>query len=204
VRPAQLVNGSAMAKDGGVSRFRSALALAAAFALVPASGAGATSITAAPPHDPKQGCEAIKRTIADLNAGRLKDPKSAHPSGPTFYSDTFGKVEEGEEAAFLHSLRHSEGKRDRKPIRLYGVFTVQADKHAPIYLAVLERESWHQIRLEEDDMLNVREVRDPRYERDTSYWLVSFRSDDISDFREAGEMFRLMSESNWLRPCRED
>jgi hypothetical protein len=172
---------------------------AAAFALLAPAAAPATSVTAAPPHDPKLGCKAIKRVVAGLNAGRLKDPDSW--SGPTFFSDAFGKVEESEEAAFLHSMRHSEGKPDEKPIELRDVYIVLQDKDDPIYLVTLDRESWHEKRLVDDGMLGMEEVDDPHYETDSASWLVRFMGDDLTDFREAPEMYPLWRESRELKGC---
>ncbi|HEU0135578.1 MAG TPA: hypothetical protein VFR28_12215 [Allosphingosinicella sp.] len=174
-------------------------AFAAALALLPAA-ASATSITAARPHDPKLGCKAIKQVVEGFNKGRLQDPDSMG-LGPTFYSDALGEVEEKEEAAFLYALRHSEGKRDRKPMRIYGIFTVLADKEGPIYLVVLDRESWHEKRLVPGDMLDMLEIDDPHWDTDSSLWLVSFSSNHIYWFREAGEMYRLMSSANRLESC---
>ena len=182
---------------------RTAVALAALLALLPATAVPATSITASRSHDPKLGCKAIKALVANLNKGRLEDPKSI-AFEPTFYSDRFGEVEQGEEAAFLHSLRHSEGKRDRGPIRLYRVYSVDKDRFTPIYLVVLERESWHETRLETDGMLETHEIRDPRYERETSHWLAKFSSNDVTHFREAPEMFQLSSEAGELKGCYQD
>ena len=182
---------------------RSLAALAAALALLPAAAAPATSITASRSHDPKLGCKAIEALVANLGKGRLGDPK--RPSfAPTFYSDRFGEVEDSEEAAFLHALRHSEGKRDRGPIRLERVHAVDTDRFHPIYLVGLERESWHETRLETDGMFETREIRDPRYERETSYWLATFNSNDIVRFREAQEMYQLGDEANVLKHCRQD
>lgn len=179
------------------------LAWAAAFALLPAGGAHATSITAAPPHDPKLGCKAIKQVIADLNAGRLRDPK-LWGSGPTFFSDGFGKVDAGEEAAFLHAMRHSEGKPDLKPIRLYGVWIVHRDKDDPIYLVALERRAWRKKRLVGDPLTDMQEVEDPHYDTDTTSWLASFWSDRMIHFREAPEMYKLWTKGRKLKDCYEN
>jgi hypothetical protein len=182
---------------------RAVLAFAAALALLPAGGASATSIAAARPHDPTLGCKAIKAVIARINKGRLRDPRdvSIHPN---FYSDAFGEVEEKEEEAFLHGLRHSEGRRDRRPMRLYGVFTVHKDEHDPIYLVVLDREAWHETRLVMGDMNDVEKVADPHYATESSYWLVGFSSSRIRSFREAPETYRLMGAANRLENCRQD
>jgi hypothetical protein len=182
---------------------RTLAALAAAVALLPATAAPAASITASRSHDPKLGCKAIEVLVANLGKGRLEDPRGA-AFIPTFYSDRFGEVEDSEEAAFLHALRHSEGKRDRGPIRLDRVHAVHPDRFHPIDLVVLERESWHETRLETDGMLETQEIRDPRYVRETSHWLVTFHSNDIMRFREAPEMYQLGDESNALRHCRQD
>ena len=175
------------------------LAPVAALALLPATAAPATSIARAPPHDAMLGCEAIKRVVGNLSAGRLKG--AGDLLGPTFFSDAFGKVEAREEEAFLNSLRHSEGRPDLKPMRLYHVYRVYRDEHQPIYLVVLERQAWHETRLETDEMLITQEVRDPHYGLDTSYWLATFRSNDLWHFREAPELYPLMDESRELEGC---
>lgn len=138
--------------------------------------------------------------LADLNRGRLKDPKS-YAAGPTFFSDRFGEVEEKEEAAFLHAMRHSEGKRDREPMELYHVSTVLREEHQAVYMVAIEREAWHEKRWVDLDELSGREIDDPHYATDTSYWLVSFRSNDLTDFREAQEMYVFMDEKTELQDC---
>lgn len=182
---------------------RALLAFAAALALPYSGAAPATSITASPPHDPRLACKAIKAAIEGLNAGRLRDPKAAG-IGPTFYSDLFGEIEREEEARFLHSLRHSEGKPDRAPIGLYGVFNVHRDDDSLLYLVVLTRKAWHETELVTDDMYNTREVANPGYREDTSFWLVGFWSNDIRTFREATEMYQVMSQASQLKNCYQD
>jgi hypothetical protein len=182
---------------------RALLALAVALALPHSGGAPATSITSSPPHDPGLACKAIKAAIKALNAGRLKDPKTAG-IGPTFYSDLFGEIEPEEEARFLHSLRHSEGKPDRKPIGLYGVFIVHREKEMPLYLAVLRRQAWHETELVTDDMYDTREVANPAYREDMSFWLVGFWSNHIRTFREATELYQVMSQASQLQNCYQD
>lgn len=173
---------------------------AAAFALLAAGAASATSVTSSPPHDPKLACKAIKQVVSDLNRGRLDDPE-AWGAGPTFFSDRFGEVEESEEAAFLHSMRHSEGRPDEKPIELRDVRTLHKERDNAVYLVVLNRESWHLKRLVDDGMLNMEEVDDPHYATDTNFWLASFLSNDLSDFREAPEMYMLWLEARELKDC---
>ena len=177
-----------------------AAAFAALLALLPAAASPASSITATRSHDPKLGCRAIEALVANLSRGRLEDPRGA-AFVPTFYSDRFGEVDKAEEAAFLHSLRHSEGKRDRGPIRIERVHAVHPDKFRPIYLVVLERDSWREIRTETDGMFETREIRDPRYVTETSHWLATFNSNDLMRFREAPEMYQLGNEANALRSC---
>lgn len=176
-----------------------AASFAAALALALPAAAGATSVTASPPHDPGLGCKAIAAVIDDLKAGRLKEAEAL--IGPTFFADAFGEVEEAEEQAFLHALHHNEGRPDARPMRLDGVFRVHADRHQPVYLVALEREAWHETRLETDGMLVDREVRDPHYARDISYWLATFRSNDIWYFREAGELYPLADDERELKGC---
>jgi hypothetical protein len=186
-----------------MKRFAAAAALAALLVPLPPAAAPASSVTRAPPHDTRLGCKAVEALVANLNKGRLEDPKAvAFPA--TFYSDRFGEVEEAEEAAFLDSLRHSEGKRDRGPIRLDRVFVVDKDEYSAIYLVVLERLSWHETRLETDGMLETHEIRDPRFVREDSHWLASFSSNDITRFREAPEMYPLGNQANVLKGCGED
>lgn len=179
---------------------RRRLAFALACALLPACPAPATSFSDPDPHDPKLACEAIKRVVAGFNAGRLGDPDSWKP-GPTFFSDSFGEVEEAEEAAFLHSMRHSEGRPDEKPIELRDVRIVHKDEDDPLYLVVLDRESWHEKRLTTDELLMPIEIDDPHFETDTNFWLVRFMSNALTDFREAPEVHTLWLESKKLKHC---
>lgn len=180
-----------------------ASAFAALLGLLPAAAAAASSITATRSHDPKLGCRAIEALVANLGRGRLEDPRGAS-FVPTFYSDRFGEVDKAEEAAFLHSLRHSEGRRDRRPIRLERVHAVDPDKFRPIYLVVLERESWREIRTETDGMFETHEIPDPRFVIETSHWLATFSSNDLMRFREAPEMYQLGDEANRLKGCARD
>ena len=173
------------------------LGLAALAAAALCGAASATSIGRAPPHDPALGCASVKRMIRNFNAGRLKDPEDL--IGPNFYADAFGKVDPPEEAAFLHSLRHSEGRPDRKPMGLYHAYLVHKDEHNPTWLVVLARDAWKTTRLEPNDMLMYDEVHDPHYEWDTSYWLATFQSSDIRHFREAGELYHPMDEDRELK-----
>lgn len=182
---------------------RAAYAFAALLALLPAAAAPASSVTATRSHDQKLGCRAIEALVANLSRGRLEDPRGA-AFVPTFYSDRFGEVEPAEEeAAFLHALRHSEGRRDRGAIRIERVHAVHPDRFRPIYLVVLERESWREIRTETDGMFETREIPDPRYATEASHWLATFSSNDLMRFREAPEMYQLGNEANALKGCGE-
>jgi hypothetical protein len=175
-------------------------ALAAVCALLAAGGAAATSFGPRTKHDPKLGCMAVKQVVAGLNAGRLADPDD-RGAGPTFFSDAFGEVEAREEPAFLHAMRHSEGKPDDKPIELRDVAILHEDEEDPTYLVALDREAWHLTRDVQDEMLEAETIDDPHFSTDTSYWLVSFISNEITDFRQADEMFRLMKDARELKDC---
>lgn len=182
---------------------RTLLRLAAALALLPATAAPATTIWPEIPHDPKQACAAIERLVEGLAAGRLRSADDPF-AGPAFYSDVFGKVDKEEEQAFLDSLRHSEGKPDRRPIRLYHAYSVHRDKQMPTYLVLLQRLAWHETSLHSNDDLNalsVERVADPHYNPDLSYWLATFDSDRIAHFREAPELYRLTGEKSELKRC---
>ena len=100
-------------------------------------------------------------------------------------------------------MRHSEGKKDAKPIELREVVLVHKDKEDPIYLVMLDREAWHETREVDLDggMSGTETVDDPGFVTDHSYWLVSFISNGITDFREAPEMFRLWDEDASLKDC---
>lgn len=167
--------------------------------MLPLTPASATSIAQAPPHDPVKACAAIKGLIANLNAGRVKDAEDL--LGPTFYSDLHGEVADDEEAAFIQSMQTSEGKPDKAPISLYHAYTLLKERDRAIYLVVLERVRWRETRLGEDAMMDVQRIRDPRYTMETSYWLASFWSNEIHDFREAGELYPLMGDKTELKNC---
>ena len=171
---------------------RAAPALAALAALLaagaPAGPARATSIVASAPHDPRRGCAAILHLIANLNAGRLRDENMLFD--PTYHNDVFGKVERDEEAAFLHAMRNNEGHADAAPIRLYGVYRVHAERYQATYLVVLERRLWHEIRLEEDGMLDVTEIHDPSplLRKHPIGWRASSRTASSISARPANSM----------------
>lgn len=171
-----------------------ALCLGAAFPAL------ATSIVRAPPHDPAAACATIKELIDALVAGRRANTGRA--GYVTLFSDDFGKVEgEAETAAFLATLRDANGKPDRRPLQLYHAYTMRSDEGGASYLVVIERESWTPVRATQDDMLMWTEVPDPHYETSTSYWIATFRSNALWEFREAGELYRFVEEERQLAGC---
>jgi hypothetical protein len=186
-------------------RFRAGLAAAAAAAaaLLPslaASPALATSIGRAPEHRVELGCRAIRQVVANLNSGDL-DEGVPFP-GPTFYTDALGEVQPAEEEAFLRAMRHSDGKKDRKPIRLDGVYKVRGDEFRPTYLVVLVRELWRLKRYEMDGMLETVEIDDPHWDSDRSVWLVTFSSNHVDEWRETPELYPFAEEEGEVRACR--
>lgn len=173
------------------------LALAAALVLLPAQSAPATIWLPPEPHDPELGCEAIKRVVAGLNQGRLADPQSWSVT-PRFFHDSFGKVEAEEEADFLHAMRHAHGKPDLGPIELRGISLLHKDREDPIYLVRLDRESWHLMTVG-DNGTGPELVDDPGYGTESSYWLASFLSNGLIEFRQVPEMYRAYDEDPKLK-----
>jgi hypothetical protein len=175
---------------------------AAALSLLPLAAAQATTITAAPPHEPARACAAIEALVADLNAGRM--PRGEAFPGPAFHTDALGTVEGAEEQAFLHAMRHSAGRPDRTPMRLYHVYRLHRDKHRATWLAVLERQAWQEARASVDPMTDEETLHPAGYEVAVSYWLATFDSNDLRHFREAPELYPLMRRKAELPNCPTD
>lgn len=175
--------------------------LAVVLLLGAACPALATSIARAPQHDPTLACEAIKALVAGLATGTVADIGA--PSGfVTFFSDALGKIEgEAEKTAFLAALHEASGKPDRRPLRLYHAYSMRSDEEGASYLVALERQRWTLVRDEVDDMLMPIEVPDPHYETTISYWIATFSSNSMWQFREAGELYRFMAKERQLPGC---
>jgi hypothetical protein len=188
-----------MANDTGMRR--ALAAFVAAFPLLAATSASATSIATAPKHDPRQGCAAIRQVVANLNSGDLMD--GVPFPGPMFYTDALGLVDPEEDDKFLQAMRHSEGKPDRVPIGLAQVFSVHRGKYEAVYLVVLVRQAWHEEQQVHDELTMSEDVIPAGYQVDRSHWLVTFRSNYIEHFREAPEMFELGAKRRELKKCPE-
>lgn len=164
--------------------------------------ATATTIVAAPRHDPKRACGVIKLVVANINRGQLKS--SDQLLGPRFYSDRFGEVERDEEADFIESMRFSDGKKDKVPMGIDRLDLIANDEYNPQYVVTLIRMRWQLTRLVEDDMLSIDEVDDPHWASKRTTWLVTFNSNGIWDFREVPELFRLTNRKTRVKPCDTD
>jgi hypothetical protein len=178
------------------------LAIAAVLALaLLAPGPGlATSIGRALPHDPRLGCIALGQLVDELG-GKAPDKNRPYELPVTFFTDELGRVDPAEEAAFLHFMRNAAGRNDREPVRVGRVYRIHADKYRPTWLVMLERQTWQPTRFETDEMLMDREVDDLAYRHHWSWWLVTFRSSRVSEFREAGELYTMMKDGNELKNC---
>lgn len=174
----------------------------AAFALLAAGAASATSLASAPKHRQALACAAIRQLVANLNSGDL-EAEVPFP-GPMVYTDALGYVDLDEEETFLAGMRNSEGKADRKPIRLDGVYTVRGDDYQPTYLIALERELWRLQSYEDDGMLGSYAVDDPHWQTERSLWLVTFRSNHVEYVRETPELDLFAGKGAEVRGCRED
>ena len=179
-----------------------AAASLAVLAQLAASAASATSIASAPKHRQELACAAIGQLVANLNSGDL-DANVPFP-GPTIYTDALGEVGLDEEETFLAAMRNSEGKADRRPIRLDGVYKVRGDDYQPTYLIALEREVWRLQSYEDDGMLGSYAVDNPHWQTTRSLWLVTFRSNHIDYVRETPELDLLAANSAEVDGCRKN
>ncbi|HZG07798.1 MAG TPA: hypothetical protein VEZ70_02330 [Allosphingosinicella sp.] len=176
-----------------------AAALLALALLAPGPGL-ATSIGRALPHDPVLGCIALGRVVAELG-GKAPDKDAPYALRAAFFTDDLGRVEPAELAAFHHAMRNAAGRPDREPVRVGRVYRIHADRYRPSWLVMLERQTWQPTRFETDDMLIDREIDDPAYRPDWSWWLVTFQSSRVSEFREAGELYTMMKDGHELENC---
>jgi hypothetical protein len=185
-----------------MKRLLAAAASLAALTQLAPNAASATSIASAPKHRQELACAAIDRLVANLNSGDL-DANVPFP-GPTVYTDALGEVGLDEEETFLAAMRNSEGKADRKPIRLDGVYKVRGDAYQPTYLIALEREVWRLQSYEDDGMLGSYAVDNPHWQTERSFWLVTFQSNHIDHVRETPELDRLAAKTAEVEGCRKD
>lgn len=175
-------------------RFR----LFAGLGLLLTSGNGAaTSIVAGRPHDPREACRVAAELVDDLRAGKPRGSGSAQFR--QFYSDELGAVSSPELEEFAHSLLHSEGKPDNRPMRIYSL--MRLGKEEPYYILTLERSVWKTKSYETNDMLLPVEVDDPHWELEHSSWLIRFRGNEIASVRQANELFFLHGELERVTGC---
>lgn len=174
------------------------LALAAMLAAF-VGPAAATSIATPPPHNPARVCSAIGGLVADINAG---DPLGAERGDfREFHTDALGRVNQDELPALTKSLRKANGKADRAPMRIFGVWPLKVQADAAFYIVTLERETWQLERIETDEMLMPYGVPDPHWGSSLSTWLVGFASNHIVTVREADELDGLTDLDQGMKGC---
>ena len=184
-----------MMRQSNTSRLRTIfyLVMPVIFLIQPSTST-ALSIAAQRPHDINMACAGVKTVVDSINKQAPHDDYAPL----SIYTDQFGKVEPAEEVAFLASMHQNEGKNDRRSIRIYGVFRLLEDKFNPTYFVVLERQRWHLKRYEDDGNGGETVFDDPHYETDTSFWLATFQTERVTDFREANELYKHIT-ANKLR-----
>lgn len=159
----------------------------------------ATSIATAAPHNPNTACENVAQLVDNLNAGTPWG--SDERNIVFFYSDRFGEVERDERDAFTKHMRHSNGKRDRRNMKVASLHSLHEDERWPQYIVKLDRAVWKLTSWETDGMLMEREIDDPHWTTDFSTWLVQFRNNRIHSVREARELVSLVSNLERVKGC---
>ncbi|MCC6926793.1 hypothetical protein [Novosphingobium sp.] len=175
--------------------------LALAAGLLAAAPVAATSVVAARPHDPQSACPAVLQLVADINAGK---PRGDHAARfHFFYTDALGEVDLAEEPVLAKALREANGKPDRLPAALGGIWPLAQGaghrKDQALYVIVLRRETWQLVRYETDAMLMPTEIPDPHWDSDNSTWLVAFDENRIRAVREARELSLLTDPKKALK-----
>jgi hypothetical protein len=163
---------------------------------VVATPADALSIVARRAHTTDRACAATKDFLAHILDGRSK----ALPLGIRIQSDALGTVQYDQREAFSTSLTENDGKRDRVSAKVNALVAIHSDKFDPLYLAVIERDRWQAQRYFEDADGEAEQLP-PAYETHHSFWLVTFSSDEISSFREVGELYPLAFSGKFRDVC---
>lgn len=175
------------------------LLLAALWCAIAATNAGAAAMTVAiaRPHRPNFACDALRETVAMMTGLRTMDIT------PMFGTDRSGRVEYQDRSALVRTMTTSEGRADRRPLRIDQVWPI--GKREPrdavaLYVVALTRERWYP---ERSDFGDPEALVPAGYDFDTSYWVAEFRSERVVEFREAPFMWRLASGTARLPGCGE-
>lgn len=154
--------------------------------------ATATSIVATPPHRSDRACALAADIFAGLVAN--KSPRPNELLAVRVTTDARGTATWGDGAALAAELGSQNGKPDRVPMRLLSLRRLDdgGDKTRAIYVAMVERDRWELARYVGDDGLLMPIFEpDPHYEARSDAWLVTFRGNQLSTLREAGELWPL-------------
>ncbi len=146
------------------------------------STAQATSIAKPADHDPAHACSSVNAVLDAFNSGDVRSPAL-----PTFLvHDDFGKVGWKQRPALVHAVTHSDGKRDREPMKLDRLYRLDDGKNPgiAIYVAHVTRVRyrlyrWVPIGMGTDELIN-----DPHWERSNDYWLVRFDGVFLREMRQ--------------------
>lgn len=138
--------------------------------------------------------------VEDLKAGQPFGANGSHYRA--YYNDQLGAVSHDELEAFAQALLLSEGKADRRPMRIYSLMRLSRDElYSPYYVLTLERVLWQTKSYETNDMLLPVEVENPHWEVEHSSWLIGFRGNEITSARQVDELFFLHGELEPVKGC---
>ena len=198
---------------------RAALTAALAACALP-SAVLALSIAAAPPHKVDYACSLVsglfrqivagktspetleKLPLDDLMLSNMSGLRSFFSGGLSIITDDLGKVSAEEMSALSSNLSSHDSKPDSRPAKLEELRLVAKDEHNPIYVAVLSRDRWENVRYTDMDGMGYSEKLPPGYEEQRSFWLVRFRSNQIMSLREADETYGLAYRDRAPNVCR--
>ena len=158
------------------------------------TAAAALSIAGQRSHDRVQACAAVERVLADIASKRLD-------LQPFFSTEKLGFVDYDEREAFIAAMTSSEGKPDQRPLRLTRFYRLSDHKFSPLYIAAVDRLVWHEYRDEDDGNGFTDRIHDPRHYPESSYWLISFESNQVAHMREAFEVYQLADEDRRVKGC---
>jgi hypothetical protein len=194
--------------------------IAALVAFTLPSAAQALSIGRMPPHKSEDACPLVaglfrqivagktepqspkKMSIDDLMLSNMSGGSSFFSSGLSIITDDLGKVSADEMPTLASSLSSNDGKPDSRPAKLEELRLIAKSEHDPLYIAVLSRDRWENIRYTDMDGMGYSEKLPPGFEERRSFWIVRFSSNRIMTLREADETYSLAYRNEAPNVCR--